>query len=244
MESNESLNYEIELRYRARANEDFLDRHTGFIEEVKYIDPPWGIKDYQSALTLPEIGDHLSVERDLSSFFGNGISCRAAYVLRNENYLRDDAEFDDHCFFTFNAELVDYEYLVTEVFPTYLKAYTPYRATIQNYEIATTDWDTIAKICEVSGKDVNGRDGVYRINAANYFDAELCFRAFRLTPERVVEKLNGKVEKVEVFQGGVLIIYTSRYLEPQELLTIDDKIKGWLGIGKPTFLQKIFRLPN
>jgi hypothetical protein len=80
--------------------------------------------------------------------------------------------------------------------------------------------------CDATKKDVNGRDGVFRINAANYFDKELCFRAFGKGSRELVDLLNGYVEEVCEFEEGVLIVISYTPLSADELLSAGDRLKS------------------
>jgi len=99
---------------------------------------------------------------------------------------------------------------------------------VHNWSITRSDWPQVVELCNSTGKDVNGRDGVYRINAVNYYDRELCQRAFNLSPEQIVERLDGKVESVSLLSDGVMLIYSSKLLERDELEKIDAKVKALL----------------
>jgi len=220
--------YEIELRYRAIVSESIECCHNRFMAGLEKIPVPWGLKEADVQIQLPDIGDDLLSVCDLSSALGNGIKGHSVYVLRSADYLQDKAQYDDNVAIKFDPKKINFNYLVEEIFPLYIKAFLPYRATIQSSDIANADWPEIADKCNSTEKDVNGRDGVYRINAVNYYDRELCQRAFDLSPEQIIERLDGKVESVSLLLDGVMLIYSSKLLERDELEKIDAEVKALL----------------
>ena len=82
--------------------------------------------------------------------------------------------------------------------------------------------------CEATKKDVNGRDGVFRIHAANYFDRELCSRAFWKNPKQIVDCLNNHVDSVSEFDDGVLIVVRYSPLSANELTEVSKRLKEML----------------
>jgi hypothetical protein len=110
-------------------------------------------------------------------------------------------------------------------------AFNAYRGTIfLNNTLVIDDRQEIVRLYRETGKDVNGRDGVYRINTVNYFDRELCRRAFNLSPEEIAHRLEGKVERVSLLLDGVLLIVTSELLDRTELEKVDAMVRGYLGV--------------
>ena len=77
--------------------------------------------------------------------------------------------------------------MIARVFPQYIKAFGAYRAALHDWSVTRSDWPMVVAACEATKKDVNGRDGVFRINAANYFDRELCSRAFGKSPKEILD---------------------------------------------------------
>ena len=151
----------------------------------------------------------LEVQVGLTPHLGPGVEAYIAYALRSESYLRDNAQYDDRMIVEFDPTEVDLAEVAKTVFPQYVEAFGAYRATIViSDELSLDDWDEICELCR-TGKDVNGRDGVHRINSVNYFDRELCRRAFESSPEDILDRLDGKVETARIVADGVLLIVTS-----------------------------------
>lgn len=165
---------------------------------------------------------------DLKNLLQKGLKGEIVYQLRHNDYLRDDAQYDDYLAIEFDPKKVDYTDLVINVFPKLIEAFECYRATIYDKRLARLDWQNIVEKARKTGKDIDGRDGVYRINAVNYFDAELCKRAFGLTPEQIFNRLSRKVEHVSLCLDGVILIYSSKLLSDQDFNHIDLDVRNLL----------------
>jgi hypothetical protein len=227
----------IQLRYRAKADESIAERHLDVMSALAGISKPWGLEGAE-LIPIPDIADKLAIEVEFTPDPSNDIGGYISYPFRSEAYLRDKAQYDDLMIVEFEPEKVDFAHVVQTVFPLYVKAFKAYRATIiTDEDLALDDWDMICEISEETGLDVNGRDGVYRIASVNYFDRELCHRAFGLDPEKIVAYLNGQVELVKVLENGVLLIVTSQRPTRQEIELIDERIRGQIGVPLASVLE-------
>lgn len=217
--------YKLELRHRARPGEVFSERHEAFLKEISRLGFPWNLV---GSGPLPDIGSELIVSLSLDKVLGSGIKGRITYVYRGLSCIEDSAQYDDSIFIEFYGDKVSSSDLI-KILPVYIQAFDCYRATIHNWSITRSDWPKVVDACNGTGKDVNGRDGVYRINAINYFDRELCHRAFGLSPEQIVKRLDGKVESVSLLNDGVFIIYCSRPMSREEHENINAEVRALLG---------------
>lgn len=222
-----SSKYVIGLRHRPNPNDDIGIRHKRFISRQSEVSKIWAIPD-AGVIDLPEITGELVSVIDLNYLTEERLDGQIVYSLRDEKYLRDNAQYDDHVSIEFDPDKINYSDLVLNVFPIFVTAFESYRAAIYERKIARSDFREIIKSCSDSGKDINGRDGVYRINAINYFDRELCWRAFNLSPEQIIDRLEGKVESVSSLHDGVLLIYSSKFLDHDDLEKIDSEIRPLL----------------
>src|SRR5262249_56376505 len=131
-------------------------------------------------------------------------------ALRSERYLRDNAQYDDYAIIAFSSGGAErLRALFHEVLPAYVEAFDCYRATIHDLDIQMADWKWVVELSNSTGRDVDGRDGVYRIHPGNYFDGELCRRAFGAAPATVIERPQGKVEKGSGLGGGGVLVCNS-----------------------------------
>jgi hypothetical protein len=217
--------YKLEFRHRPIFSEPIEGRHSRFLEKLSSLGSPWNLA---GALEVPDIGGELIVSVSLDKMLPSGVKGRISYALRSQKYLEDDAQFDDVLFIEFSSAKVDYSDLLKKVFPAYVEAFGAYRAVLHDWSITRSDWPAVVAACDATNKDVNGRDGVFRINAANYFDKELCLRAFGKSPRQVVDCLKGHVEEVSEFAGGVLVFISFTPLSSNETIDVGERLKGLL----------------
>jgi hypothetical protein len=196
------------------------------------IDLPWGLRGKQP-LPVPDIGDQLQVEVDLSASLGSGIKATLSYVFRAATYLRDEGHYDDCFFVDFDHVASDYRAFVVDVFPAYVRAFQPYRAAIVlDEDLAVEDWERVTELRRTTGKDVDGRDSVFRVGPVNYFDRELCRRAFGLAPEEIVKALEGRVESVSILLDGVFIIGTSQLLNREGVAKLSKVLQDEMAAAR------------
>lgn len=221
-----------ELRHRPRTDEPIEARHAKVMGDLMGIDPPWGLRGKQPVPVSP-IGQDLQVEADLSAALAPGVKATLTYVFRSASYLRDEGQYDDCFFLDFDHASADYRSFVANIFPAYVRAFQPYRGTVVLDEnLAVEDWDRVVDLRKATGKDVDGRDSVFRMGPVNYFDQELCRRAFGLAPEEVVSSLQGRVESVSMLLDGVLIVGSSHLLDREGLDKLDKLLRDQLAVPR------------
>ncbi len=218
--------YKFEFRHRPLFSEPIEGRRSRFLEKLSSLGSPWDLAGIPEA---PDSGSELTVSVSLDKVLPSGVKGRVSYALRSEKYLEDDAQFDDMLFVEFSSNKVDYLDLLKRVFPTYVEAFGAYRAALHVWSITRGDWPEVVAACDATQKDINGRDGVFRINAANFFDGELCLRAFGKSPQQVVDCLKGHVEEVSEFAGGVLVVVSYTPLSSNEIISAGERLKALLG---------------
>ena len=113
-----------------------------------------------------------------------------------------------------------------EVFPAYVEAMDAYNAWMQDEHV-------YRQVAESRGGDWGGdfRDDVAVIMPANFWDRELCRRAFRLTPEQIVGRLQGRVAEARLFLDGVLVVYSYERVPDDKLWLIDGELRPFLQKG-------------
>ena len=215
-------NYKLEFRHRPECSESIQEKHSRFLAQLAGLGAPWSLGN---TIELPDIEDELVVSVSLDKLLPSGVKGRNSYALRNPKYLEDDAQFDDALFIEFAGGKVDCLDLIKRVFPQYIKAFGAYRAALHDWSVTRSDWPMVVAACEATKKDVNGRDGVFRIHAANYFDRELCSRAFGKSPKQVVDCLNNHVDSVSELDDGVLIVVRYSPMSTNELTQVSQRLK-------------------
>ena len=217
--------HKLEFRHRPKFSESIEKRHENFLERLSGLGAPW---DLAGAVDVPDIEGELVVSVSLDKFLPKGIKGRIAYSLRSERYLEDDAQFDDSLFIEFSNAKIDYLDLLKRIFPAYVEAFGAYRAALHDWSVTRSDWPAVVAACDATKKDVNGREGVFRINAANYFDEKLCLRAFGKSPQQIINCLKGHVEEASELAGGVLIVVSYTPLTTSEIATAGERLKELL----------------
>jgi len=209
--------YRIELRHRAAANESIREKHDKFMQALARHAPPWGLRGREIPPAPDVAPGNLSAVVTLRGLLATGEMSYVRYALRSERYLRDNAQYDDYAIIAFSSGGAErLRALFHEVLPAYVEAFDCYRATIHDLDIQMADWKWVVELSNSTGRDVDGRDGVYRIHPGNYFDGELCRRAFGAAPATIIERLQGKVEKVSALGDGVLLACNSAIPLPRE----------------------------
>ncbi|WP_148279812.1 hypothetical protein [Pseudomonas syringae] len=145
--------------------------------------------------------------------------------MRNEKYLKDEAQYDDALFIGFNPGKVELQDLTNEIFTTYIKAFKCCRATLHDWSITRSDWAVVVEIGGKLGKDINGRDGIYRINLINYFDEILCQREFGMSARGIEELLKDQAETATEFKSGLLLMLGTHLLSSKEWRGRGDSVK-------------------
>ncbi|MCF7531651.1 hypothetical protein [Pseudomonas petrae] len=217
--------HKLEFRHRPKFSEPIEKRHEIFLEKLSGLGTPW---DLAGAVEVPDIEGELVISVSLDKSLPKGIKGRIVYSLRSEKYLEDDAQFDDSLFVDFSIAKIDYSDLLKMVFPAYIHAFGAYRAALHDWSVTRSDWPAVVAACDATKKDVNGRDGVFRINAINYFDEELCLRAFGKSPQQIISCLKGHVEEASELAGGVLIVVSYTPLSTSEITTAGERLKELL----------------
>jgi hypothetical protein len=223
------LQYHFGLRHRATLEEKIGDRHSRLIAKLRELAPPWGIPSTYVAEEPVVAPGNLSVRVQLKGILGSPIKGYVAYPLRKDTYLdADNAQFDDILIIEFAPSKIDYGDFVRTVFPRYVDAFDAYRAVVKEESTVAEDWPEIVQRVRASGKDIDGRDGVHRISAVNYYDSLLCQRAFGRSPAQIVARLKGAVEDVVEFRNGVLLVVDSNVLPKDALWKIDRRVRDLL----------------
>jgi hypothetical protein len=204
---------------------------------LSLLSPPWGLKGLE-VKPLPRAkrnhGASVSYTRELRTpikTFGIGFWNRDRQGEPDDNAGWDDSLIVD---FNIDHKSIDYPHLVREVLPAYVEAMGAYMGVIMEDHILGTDsYCTDAEGQSRSRPDkINFRHGVRRIWPANYWDRELCQRAFSLTPEQVVNRLTSHVAEARILRDGALVIYSYDRVPDDQIALIDGQLRPLL-LSKP-----------
>jgi hypothetical protein len=175
------------------------------LEGLRAIPKPWGLAG-EPGPKAPDPGRELIASVSLTGHLGKGIRGEVVYQFRRP--FRDEGAADDFLSLSFNPERVLYQVLADHVFDQYVTTFGAYRGEVGDVAFTHKDCD--------AARNVDFRNGVFRINPISFFDPLLCRRAFRLEPEDVASRLMGLCERVSLENDGVLIVATRQALKYED----------------------------
>lgn len=215
------------FRHRASPVGSIERRHVELVQQLKDPMVSWlGKYDPRAIYFESETID--SGAADISDALHNGVSAAISYCSRNA-IEADHGMYDDILTIEFDPSRADYPVFALPVFGQLVKVFGAYRATVVlDEELDLDDYDHILDEVDATGRDVDGRDGVFRISPVCFFDRELCNRAFGIPPAEIIDRLVGKIEHVEKIDDGVLIIATREILTRPSLVALDREIRDLL----------------
>ncbi len=80
--------------------------------------------------------------------------------------------------------------------------------------------------------NVDGRNNIYTLCSANFWDDELCRRALGYGPDEVIARLEGKVPKVQPLMDGVYVVFNDNAKQTyDEFLSLNETFKPLLGLA-------------
>lgn len=176
------------------------------------------------------VGNGESYVCDLTPFLNTGLSGAISYSARYPMGMTDKAMFDDVLTLEVDEKALDYREFSLSVFELVVSCFRCYRASIvHDLDLDLDDYDQVIEMSQSLRIDVDGRDSVFRVHPVNYFDEQLCQRAFRLGAAEVVQRLQNQVELVKCVGDGVLVIVTGALVPRRELKGIHDLVASLLG---------------
>jgi hypothetical protein len=214
----------FEMRRRAVAAQSPKDLHREVMDGLARERSPWWRSG--TATELPEFKSGLEVQVDITSCLSFGATGYVSYVFRNEAYLRDNAEFDDRMEISIPSDDAVYGRFVREAVPTFIRSFRPYRAVMNmDADRALEDWDESIELGRRTGRDEDGRDGMFRIRPVSFMDHEMCRRAFNLTPKECVARASKHIDFATELEDGCLLVATSRIVDGSKLSDIDALVR-------------------
>jgi hypothetical protein len=208
------MQYYLMLRSRPKAEDAIPEYHDRILSQLSELPAPWGVtrKPWPKAA---DPGDNFSRTVTLRNFFGKTIVMTASYSHRDA--LDDHGSSDDYFKFEFDAHQVDYSLLLTTALPRFIKVMQCYRAGLMPHDYHLHEAGNMGQ--------VGFRDGVYNISPANFFDRELCRRAFGLTPHQVLEKLASRIAEGRILNDGVYIVATREIVDEAQARELARRLK-------------------
>jgi hypothetical protein len=239
------------IYHRARPDEIVAQRHAAMEERLQTLDGPFGLAGVEapSAPTFTDGGYWTQAQND-----ARAVTLSGWYAFRGDRALEDKASDDDNFHYQFNAldTRLDYKKLLHEDFKRAITALDGYRA-VWNYsrygmayrrgylepKDAPEDdmgWtiertEEYEKVCADKLLDVDGRNNVFTLYPAQYWDAELCQRALDYDPDEVVKRLQGQAPRAARLGDGVyLVLNDDPRMSFDDFLSMNERYKGILGL--------------
>ena len=240
---------------RASHAESIEVRHAEVAANMARIGAPLGWHDL-AVPPAPDCGDQLRAVYTIK-YPVRGLRFIGDYVYRGERYVYgDEASFDDMLRFGFKTsnKALDYRAIVHEHLPRVVEAFRGYRAFVgyDGYDAAhaggyvpsddgSTAFDETGyqvrrnpiynALCRDSTIDIDGRNNIFTLRPAHYWDAELCQRALGYGRDEVIRRLQGKVPRVEPLMDGVYVVFNDDpALSYEAFVQINECFKPLLGL--------------
>ena len=230
----EKSRYGFNIRHRLNFDADQDALYKRAFDALSALDPPWGFKGLEKkpltsgAKTASSVG--VGYTRELGApnqVFSIGFRNRHFQPVVEDSELYDDlliSELNlDH-----KKIKVDYAYMLRKVFPTYVDAMDAYVGFLSEGNHVYNRYIAARDAPSTENADVGFRHGVDVIWPANFWDRELCRRAFKLTPEQVVERVSAAVAEARVFKDGALVIYSYERLPNDDMHEIEATLRPLL----------------
>jgi hypothetical protein len=222
---------EVMVRRRAILSEHVPTINTKFVESFAALSGFWAVdKHVCDADFDPGTGE--SATLDLRKSLVPGLKGEILYAARLAGYLdRDVATSDDFLMLRLDTEKVDYKKFCSETFIDLINILQPYRADLQTDEsVGLADWEIVCDQSKKTGRNIDGRDSVFRIWPVNFFDDLLCRRSFGIGAEEVVRRASPECERAEVLNGGAFLLVTSDLVVGSALDDLSARVKSRLGV--------------
>lgn len=229
--------FHLACYYRANAAEPVVQRHSEVCTALQRLDGVLG----WARTTLPAPPDF---GKELVASYGvrlqrRHVRCSGAYVYRDPKYLRiDRAAYDDSLQYQMTSLPLglDYARLLGEEVPGVVEGFRSYRA-IANFYLYSVKYENlhpevVAKLRNDPAVDLDGRNNIFTLEVAQYWDAELCQRALGYGRDEVIIRLTGKVPLVRPLMDGVYVVFNDNpNLTFEEFCAYNDALKPVLGLA-------------
>jgi len=215
------------VRRRTQPTDDVSALHHGLIEGLSRHARIWW-RDVATA--QPDFGEDLEAQVDLSPGIALG-SGYVAYVFRSPAYHSDTGLFDDRLIIELDAGS---GLNAHEVLSGLVAAFHAYRGEIEmNEDLALDDRDAAVARGLVTGRDEDGRHGVWRIPPLGFFDDELCRLALGHPASVLGSMLLQAGFRVSNHELGLHLCELDVDPDRQSLIDFDARVRSIIGIARP-----------
>ncbi|BCM10215.1 hypothetical protein ACI2S5_25315 [Ralstonia nicotianae] len=251
-----SAEVRLYIYHRASQDETVEERHGVVMGGLKGLGGPLGLNQVPIP-SIPDFGDGLYAGYSIKPPLYRGLAISGGYNYRGGRVVFKDRAADDESIeygFKASNKLVIYKSILHEYFERAISAFRGYRAALffDSYESAYcggyipsenggTAFDEKGEPVQRNWRcnelranpeiDVDGRNNIYTLHAAQYWDSKLCQRALEYGPDEVVMRLAGKVPKVERLGDGVYIVLNDDpAMSYDDFLSLNERYKEMLGL--------------
>lgn len=222
------MQVEARFRRRAESGEVISELNSSLLKKLSKINGLWAESKSVEDVYF-DAGSGESAASDFSPCLVDGINGAISYASRLSAAVVDKATSDDSIILKFDCDEIDFCQFCNDVFPQVVQAFSPYRAVVvTDLDQDLDDFEDIVQETQRTGKDVDGRDSVFRIYPVNYFDDTLCKRAFGISSSEVVEKLKISIERAEPIAEGALLVVSGEPVAGPELASMDNLVRKCL----------------
>jgi hypothetical protein len=221
---------DVVMRRRARLDEPMPEFNARLVEQFLAIPGFWG--EGKTAADAPfEQGEMGSL--DLRKALRDGLAGQVVYAARfPRNLSRDVAKVDDVTRIRLNTDKIDYAAFCTETLPRLITVFRPYRGHMEtDPKVRAADWEVVRQQSRQTGRNIDGRDSIFRIWPVCWFDEELSRRTFGIGVEEAVRRAAPECERAEVVAGCAFLMVTSAIVTGANLDVISARIKSRLDSG-------------
>ncbi|MBI2256697.1 MAG: hypothetical protein HYU58_18895 [Proteobacteria bacterium] len=224
------------LYMRPDVTQSIPARHNELVLSLAQVTEPFGWR----GLDVPDAPERRQGSYSASfvmQYPDRGVRCSGSYMIRDPKHLDDVASDDDRLAIEFDLKSKKYDFrgLLTKHFPDLIVATRAYRAAAY-YGLHTVEFDELhqqdrQKLKKKPGIDVNGRNNIFTLQPAQFWDAELCQRALGYGRDEVIRRLTGKVPLVQPLMDGVYVVFNDNPdLTFEEFCAYNDRLKPVLGL--------------
>ena len=220
------------IRRRANLDEPSPELNAKFVEQFVALPDFWNAGKTASNAPFEFAGESASL--DLRTALASGLGGQVSYAPRFAGYLsRDIAQSDDFISLRLDTERADYALFCSATLPRLIDIFKPYRAAVHTDEaVLLADFDITRVQSQETGRNINGRDSVYRIWPVCFFDDLLCRRAFGMGAAEVAARAAPECERAEVMHGGAFLLVTSEVVVGPDLDALSARVMARLGNGR------------
>lgn len=214
-------------------------RHAEIMDRMSRIGAPLGVAGLELP-AAPSCGDGLIATYTVKLPI-RGLRFVGDYAYRGDRYIYEGrASNDEHLRFVFKIsnKTIDYKFVVNEHLPKVIEAFKGYKAHVTYdlydlyYQGGLND-DNLAynRLREDKTIDVDGRNNIYTLFPAQFWDAAFCQRTLGYGPDEVIARLQGKcLMAVRLMDGVYLVLNDDPGMSYETFVEMNEQIKPILGL--------------